>query len=161
MSKCGNFITKFKQMNGFHGEYEVTIDAKGRFLLPGALKKQLEEGESTFMLARGFEKCITLYPMKTWEGIMEKFKALNQFDPEVRQFTRQFLGGATEIELDSAGRMLMPSTFKEYASIGKDVTITAVLDRFEIWDTVKYKKLFEEVSPKEFSDLAKKVMVGF
>ena len=160
MSKCGNFITKFEQMNGFHGEYEVTIDAKGRFLLPGALKKQLEEGENTFMLARGFEKCITLYPMKTWEGIMEKFKALNQFDPEVRQFTRQFLGGATEIELDSAGRMLMPSTFKEYASISKDVTITAVLDRFEIWDSVKYKQLFEEVSPKEFSDLAKKVMVG-
>jgi len=147
-------------MNSFHGEYEATIDAKGRFLLPSALKKQFEEGENKFMLARGFEKCITLYPMKTWEGIMEKFKKLNQFDNKVREFTRLFLGGATEIELDTAGRMLMPASLKEYATITKDVTIAAVIDRFEIWDSVKYKRLFEEVSPKEFSDLANDVMAG-
>lgn len=144
----------------FHGEYEATIDAKGRFLLPGALKKQFGEGENKFMLARGFEKCVTLYPMKTWESIMEKFRKLNQFDNKVREFTRLFLGGATEIELDSAGRILMPATLKEYASITKDVTINAVIDRFEIWDSTKYKRLFDEVSPKEFSDLANEVMSG-
>lgn len=155
------FTLKLSQMMNFHGEYEATIDAKGRFLLPGALKKQLEEGEVKFMLARGFERCITLYPMKTWNEIMDKFSKLNQFDPKVRQFTRQFLGGATEIELDSAGRMLMPASFKEYGTIGRDVIIAAVLDKFEIWDAVKYKKLFEEVSPTEYSNLAKEVMVGF
>ena len=147
-------------MNGFHGEYEATVDAKGRFLLPGGLKKQLPEEESRFILSRGFEKCLTLYHLKSWELIIAKISKLNDFDPKVRQFRRQFLGGATEIELDSAGRMLMPATLKEYASITKDVTINAVIDRFEIWDSTKYKRLFEEVSPKEFSDLANEVMSG-
>ena len=147
-------------MNGFHGEYEATVDLKGRFLLPGSLKKQLPEGEARFMLARGFEKCITLYPMTTWGSILEKFNQLNQFDPKVRQFTRQFLGGATEVELDSAGRMLLPASFKEYASINKDVVIAATLDRFEIWDAPKYKQLFDSLSSEDFSLMAKEVMAG-
>lgn len=147
-------------MNGFHGEYEATVDPKGRFLLPSALKKQLPEGEVRFMLSRGFENCITLYPMQTWEAILEKFKKLNQFDPKVRLFTRQFLGGATEIELDGAGRMMLSASFKEYAAINKDVVIAAVLDRFEIWDAVKYKKLFDSLSSGDFSNLANEVMAG-
>jgi MraZ protein len=146
-------------MNGFHGEFEATIDGKGRFLLPSALKKQLSEGENRFMLSRGFEKCITLYPMDTWDKEMERFNTLNQFDPKVRQFTRQFLGGATEIELDTAGRMLMPASFKQYASLERDVVISAVLDKFEIWDAPTYKKMYEEMSPEEYSRLAKEVMV--
>ena len=147
-------------MNGFHGEYEATVDPKGRFLLPSALKKQLPEGEVRFMLSRGFENCITLYPMPTWVAILEKFKKLNQFDPKVRLFTRQFLGGATEIELDSAGRMMLSASFKEYAAINKDVVIAAVLDRFEIWDAAKYKKLFDSLSSGDFSNLANEVMTG-
>lgn len=147
-------------MNGFHGEYEATVDQKGRFLLPGALKKQLPDGETHFILSRGFENCLTLYPMKTWEKIIEKCNQLNQFDPKVRQFTRQFLGGATEIELDSAGRMMLSAGFKEYASITKDVVIAATLDRFEIWDVTKYKKLFDSLSSEDFSNLAKEVMTG-
>ena len=144
----------------FHGEYEVTIDAKGRFLLPSSLKKQFDEGENKFMLARGFEKCITLYPMKTWGGILEKLEKLNKFEKKSRDFIRLFLAGATEIELDTAGRMLVPSTLKEYAGLNKDVTINAILDRFEIWDTVAYKQLPTEFSSKEFSDLANEVMAG-
>ena len=147
-------------MNGFHGEYEATVDAKGRFLLPGGLKKQLPEGETRFILSRGFEKCLTLYPQKSWELIISKISQLNDFDPKVRQFRRQFLGGATEIELDSAGRMLLPASLKEYAGLGKDVVLAAALDRFEIWDASKYKQLFEDFSPEAFSDLAKEVMAG-
>ena len=145
-------------MNGFHGEYEVTVDAKGRFLLPGGLKKQLPEGENSFILSRGFEKCLTLYPIKSWEQILAKISQLNDFDPKVRQFRRQFLGGATEVELDSAGRMLLPASLKEYAGLGKDVVIAAALDRFEIWDAAKYKELFEDFSSEAFSELAKDVM---
>jgi len=147
-------------MNGFHGEYEATVDAKGRFLLPGSLKKQLPEGESRFILGRGFEKCLTLYPIKSWELIIAKISRLNDFDPKVRQFRRQFLGGATEVELDSAGRMLLPASLKEYAALGKDIVLAAALDRFEIWDSGKYKQLFENFSPEAFSDLAKEVMTG-
>ena len=144
----------------FHGEYEVTIDAKGRFLLPSSLKKQFDEGENKFMLARGFEKCVTLYPMKTWAGILEKLEKLNTFEKKARDFIRLFLAGTTEVELDTAGRIMMPSGLKAYASLNKDVTINAILDRFEIWDTATYKQLPSEFSSKEFSDLANEVMAG-
>ena len=92
-------------MQGFHGEYEATVDAKGRFLLPGGLKKQLPEGEGRFILSRGFEKCLTLYPWKSWEVIITKIAQLNDFDPnnlEVAQkyysdqdanFSSQVVGG--------------------------------------------------------------------
>ncbi|MCX6336294.1 MAG: division/cell wall cluster transcriptional repressor MraZ [Bacteroidetes bacterium] len=145
-------------MQGFHGEYEATVDAKGRFLLPGGLKKQLPEGESRFILSRGFEKCLTLYPLKSWELIIAKISKLNDFDPKVRQFRRQFLGGATEIELDAAGRMLLPGTLREFAGLNKDIVLAAALDRFEIWDASKYTQLFEDFSPDAFSNLAQEVM---
>ncbi len=147
-------------MNGFHGEYEATVDAKGRFLLPGGLKKQLPEGEGRFILSRGFEKCLTLYPIKSWEQIIARISQLNDFDPKVRQFRRQFLGGATEVELDSAGRMLLPASLKEYAGLGKDIILAAALDRFGIWDAGMYKQLFEDFSPETFSSLAQEVMTG-
>ena len=70
-------------MIGFLGEYESTLDNKGRFLLPGGLKKQLPDGETRFVISRGFEKCLNLYPMKTWEEIMERIGKLNDFDPKV------------------------------------------------------------------------------
>lgn len=148
-------------MNGFHGEYEATVDAKGRFLLPGGLKKQLPEGESRFIVARGFEKCLTLYPFQSWQLIISRISQLNDFDPKVRQFRRQFLGGATEVELDSANRLLLPASLKEFAGLSKDIILAAALDRFEIWDASKYKQLFENVSPDEFSELAHEVMKKF
>jgi len=147
-------------MSSFHGEYEATVDAKGRFLLPGGLKKQLPEGETRFIISRGFEKCLTLYPLKSWEQIIARISQLNDFDPKVRQFRRQFLGGATEVELDSAGRMLLPPTLKEFAGLAKDIVLAAAVDRFEIWDAGKYKQLFEDFSPEAFSNLAEEVMRG-
>jgi MraZ protein len=147
-------------MNGFHGEYEARVDAKGRFLLPGGSKKQLPEGESRFIVSRGFEKCLTLYTMKSWETIIAKSNRLNDFDPKVRQFSHQFLGVATEVALDTAGRLLLPSSLKEYASLQKDIVLADAIDRFEIWDAVKYKQLFEDFSPEDFSNLAKDVMGG-
>lgn len=145
-------------MSGFHGEYEATVDAKGRFLLPGGIRKQLPKDDSRFIIGRGFEKCLTMYPLKSWELIIAKISKLNDFDPKVRQFRRQFLGGATEVELDSAGRLLLPASLKEFAGLGKDIVLAAALDRFEIWDSSKYKQLFEDFSPEAFSDLAKEVM---
>lgn len=145
-------------MSGFHGEYEATVDAKGRFLLPGGIKKQLPQDESRFIIGRGFEKCLTLYPLKSWELIVAKISKLNDFDPKVRQFRRQFLGGATEVELDSAGRLLLPASLKEFAGLNRDIVLASALDRFEIWDASKYKQLFEDFSPEDFSNLANEVM---
>ncbi len=147
-------------MTGFHGEYQSTIDAKGRFHLPGSLKKQLVEGENHFIVSRGFEKCLTLYPLKSWQSILDRISQLNDFDPKVRQFRRQFLGGATEVELDGAGRILLPPTLREFALPGKEIVLAAALDRFEIWDASKYKQLFEDFSADEFSNLAQEVMAG-
>jgi MraZ protein len=145
-------------MPAFLGEYEATLDTKGRFLLPAGFKKQLNDGESTFVLSRGMGKCLTLYPMSSWQPIVQKINSLNEFDPKVRAFRRQFLGGATEVELDSAGRMLLPPTLKEHADLSKDIILVAALDKIEIWDAPKYKKLFDDMAPEDFSSLAAEVM---
>lgn len=145
-------------MPTFFGEYEATVDAKGRFLLPGGFKKQLPEGENRFVINRGFEKCLTLYPIKSWEPIVQEFLLKNEFDKDVRNFRRQFFGGATEVELDTAGRLLLPPTLKEYANLTKDIILVAALNNIEIWDADKYKKLFEDISPEAYSQLAAEVM---
>lgn len=147
-------------MIGFLGEYESTLDTKGRFLLPGGLKKQLPEGESHFVISRGFEKCLNLYPKKTWESIIERINELDRFDPEVRQFKRYFLAGATEVELDSAGRMLLPPSLKEHAGLSKDIILSSDIDKIDIWDVNIYKQFFDNFSAETFSALAKKVMGG-
>jgi MraZ protein len=147
-------------MAGFLGEYEATIDAKGRFLLPGGLKKQMPDGTSTIVISRGFEKCLLLYPLKAWETIEEKIKKLNDFNPKVNQFRTLFIGGASYVDLDTAGRILLPPSLKEYAGLGKDITLASDIDKIKIWDTGKYKKLFEEISSDAFSSLAAEVMGG-
>ncbi|HYJ65906.1 MAG TPA: division/cell wall cluster transcriptional repressor MraZ [Parafilimonas sp.] len=147
-------------MAGFLGEYEATIDAKGRFLLPGGLKKQMPDGTSTIVISRGFEKCLLLYPLKAWETIEEKIKKLNDFNPKVNQFRTLFIGGASYVDLDTAGRILLPPSLKEYAGLGKDITLASDIDKIKIWDTGKYKKLFEEISSDAFSSLAGEVMGG-
>ena len=145
-------------MANFLGEFEATVDSKSRFLLPAGFRKQLAEAETKFVIARGFEKCLTLYPLTSWEPIIGKISRLNDFDPKVREFRRQFLGGATEVELDGAGRMLLPQTLKEHAGLGKDIILVAAVDKIEIWDANKYKKFFEDFSPDAFSALAADVM---
>lgn len=146
-------------MIGFLGEYESTVDAKGRFLLPIGFKKQLPEAESTtFVLNRGFEKCLSLYPEQSWKPIYEEISSLNDFDPKVREFRRYFLNGAIRIELDSAGRLLLPKNLMEYAELGKDIVLVSAVNKIEIWDKQKYKQFFESMTPEDFSNLANEVM---
>ena len=146
-------------MIGFIGEYESTIDAKGRFLLPSGFKKQLPEQEShVFMINRGFEKCLTLYPIQSWEPIFNKISQLNDFNPKVREFRRYFLNGAIQLELDSAGRVLLPKNLMEHASLVKDIVLVSAINKIEIWDKNKYQQIFESFSADAFSDLADEVM---
>src|ERR1700712_2076723 len=105
-------------MTNFLGEYEVAVDAKGRFLLPSGFRKQLAEGTGErFVVNRGFEHCITLYTMDVWNAISEKVNKLNDFKPNVREFKRLFLNGATIVEADSADRLLLPKPLQEFAYI--------------------------------------------
>lgn len=148
-------------MIGFLGEYEATLDAKGRFLLPVGFKKQLsDEAGSQFVISRGFEKCLTLYPIKNWEPIFSALSKLNDFDPKVREFRRYFLNGATTVELDSASRLLVPPNLKEHAGLEKDIVLVAAMNKIEIWDKNKHQQFFESFSPESFSQLAQQVMTG-
>ena len=148
-------------MTGFLGEYEATLDVKGRFLLPGALKKQLPEEETNrFVINRGFEKCLALYPMRTWEPLFAKITGLNEFDPKQREFRRAFLNGATYVEPDTAGRILLPPSLKVYAELQKDIVLMATGDKIEIWDSNKYKQFFDSISSDALSDLGKDVLGG-
>ena len=148
-------------MTAFTGEYEATLDAKGRFLLPAGIKRQLPEGmDDPFVLNRGFEKCLCLYTSKSWKPIIADLNKRSSFDPKVRKFTRYFLNGLTEIAPDNSGRILIPKNLMEYAGIGRDIVLVSVIDKIEIWDKIKYQQFFETFSPEEFSDLAKEVMTG-
>jgi len=144
----------------FLGEFEATLDAKGRFLLPAGFKKQLPEEEGNrFVINRGFEKCLSLYPVKNWEPLFAKIKELNDFDPKAREFRRYFLNGATYVEPDSAGRLLVPPNLKAHAELEKDIVLVATGEKIEIWDSNKYKQFFDSFSQEAFSQLAKDVMV--
>lgn len=146
-------------MTGFLGEYEVTIDAKGRFLVPAALKKQLaEEGAHQFVINRGLDSCLSLYPMESWDPLYAKISKLNDFDSKASAFKRRFLNGASKVELDSAGRLLLPKTLMEYAKLEKDAVLVFVGDKIEIWDKIKYKEFFESFSQEEFKIMANEVM---
>lgn len=146
-------------MTGFLGEFEATLDAKGRFLLPAGFKKQLPDGEAgRFVINRGFEKCLAIYPMKTWEPLFAKINGLNEFDPKQREFRRAFLNGATYVEPDTAGRILLPPSLKAYAELQKDIVLMATGDKLEIWDSNKYKQFFDSISSDALSDLGKDVL---
>jgi MraZ protein len=143
------------------GEYDVTLDAKGRFLLPAGYKKQLAEVPHTqFVINRGFEKCLTLYPMHFWEPLHEKIAQLNDFDPKVREFRRFFLNGATIIELDSAGRLNLPNNLMEYAGLKKDIVLSAATNKIEIWDKARHDELLNNLEPVNYSEVAFTVLGG-
>jgi len=146
-------------MISFLGEFEATIDAKGRFLLPAGFKKQLPaDTPARFVINRGFEKCLTLYPIQSWEPIFTQVSQQNDFDPEVRAFRRYFFNGATEVELDSAGRLLLPKNLMPHAGLEKDIVLVSALNKIEIWDKTSYDQFFDSYSPETFSELANRVM---
>ncbi len=147
-------------MANFIGEYELTIDAKGRFLLPASFRKQLPEGADVqFVVSRGFEQCLNLYPMDEWNILSEKINKLNDFNPKVRDFKRLFLNGANIVESDAAGRLLLTKTLLEHASITKDMVLTAQGNKMEIWDKATHKAHIQS-KMADFSDLANEVLGG-
>lgn len=146
-------------MISFLGEYDATIDAKGRFLLPAGLKKQLPQDDSAqFVINRGFEKCLTLYPLQSWNPLFSKISSLNDFNPKVREFRRYFLNGATQVETDTANRILIPKNLMDHAGLKKDIVLVSALNKIEIWDKQQYQQFFETFTAETFSDLANEVM---
>lgn len=147
-------------MTSFFGEYEVAIDAKGRFLLPSGFRKQLPEGAAErFVINRGFENCLTMYAMDSWSALSEKINKMNDFNPKVREFKRLFLNGATIVEVDSAGRILLPKPLQEYAGVKKDMVFSAQGNKVELWDKDTYYNYLRQHA-SGFSDLAAEVAGG-
>jgi len=145
-------------MANFLGEYDCKLDAKGRFILPSGLKKQVPtEADGQFVVNRGFEKCLVLYPRNEWDKITEEINKLNQFVKKNRAFMRYFFRGATEVGLDSSDRLLVPKRLKEYANINKTLVLFAHTNKIEIWAQEEYENLLSD-EPADFAELAEQVM---
>ena len=143
------------------GDFESTIDPKGRFLLPAGIKKQFQEGDQlVFWLNRGMEKCINLFPVSHWEPIFAKLSQLDEFEPKDRHFKRYYLSGLTKLEPDSSGKILIPKNLLEHAGIEKDIILVGNINKFEIWDTENYKRSLTAFTPEEYSTMGREVMSG-
>ena len=114
----------------FMGEYNHIIDAKGRLIIPARFRELLGE---EFILTKGLDGCLSIYPMDAWEAFETKLRALPLTNKNARTFTRFFVAGATNCELDRQGRILVPQTLREFAGLEKEVVLTGNLDRIEIW----------------------------
>ncbi len=145
-------------MSGLVGEFECKLDSKGRFLFPAGLRKQLDSSSlEVFMVNKGFENCLTLYPINEWDKISRRLAKLNLFKPKNRMFYRLFHQGAKQLTLDKAGRILIPTSLMERIGLQKEIMLTAYNDRIEIWDRKEYFGLMDN-NMGDFSDLADEVM---
>ena len=146
-------------MNSLIGTYECKADAKGRFMLPAALKKQLLPViQNGFVLKRAvFQPCLELYPMQEWNLMMEKVNKLNRFKKKNNDFIRRFTAGVRMVELDATGRILIPKDLCDFAGIQKQVVMSSSVNIVEIWDKDKYEKAIDAAA-LDFADLAEEVM---
>lgn len=117
------------------GEYNHTIDAKGRLIIPAKFREALGE---EFVLTKGLDGCLSIYPMDEWKIFEEKLKVLPLTDKNARAFVRFFVAGATSCELDRQGRILVPGTLREFAGLEKEVVLTGNLTRIEVWSKEKW-----------------------
>ena len=142
------------------GEFECKIDNKGRMRLPSSLIRQLgTEGTHTFVINRGLEKHLVIYPKKVWDVLVQKVNALNPYVKKNREFIRYFFRGATEVTIDGTDRILLTKRLLEYAGIEKNAILFAVNNKIEIWAKDKYDNNMDQ-EPENFSDLAEDVMGG-
>ena len=128
----------------FMGEYNHTIDAKGRLIIPAKFRELLGE---EFVLTKGLDGCLSIYPMDEWKAFEEKLRALPLTNKNARTFSRFFVAGATMCELDKQGRILVPQTLREFAGLEKDVVLTGNLNRIEV--CLLYTS---DPPPQKFSD---------
>ncbi len=127
-------------INVFMGEYHHVIDDKGRLIIPSKFRYELGE---TFIVTKGLEGCLFVYPKNEWEVIVSKLKTLPFTKKDARTFMRFFLSGATECEFDKQGRINITSPLAEYADLTKECVIIGVNDRLEIWSKEKFNDFFK------------------
>ena len=123
------------------GEYEHSLDTKGRLILPAKLREDINE---KFIITKGLDGCLFGFSQAEWNNFEEKLKTLPLTNKNARDFVRFFLSGAIEAEVDKQGRFLIPLNLREYATLNKEAIITGVGTRIEIWDKAKWKKYNSE-----------------
>lgn len=141
------------------GTYECKVDAKGRLMVPAAMKKQLVPMlQDGFVLKRSvFQPCLELYPMEQWNSLMAKMNKLNRFVKKNNDFIRRFTAGVKEVEVDTNGRLLIPKDLVVFAGIDKDIVLSSAINIIEIWDKQKYEHAIDEAAD-DFASLAEEVM---
>ncbi len=130
------------------GEYTHVLDDKKRLSLPAKFRKELGKGA---VMTRGLDHCLSIYSASSWKTILEKMSSLSMGAVDSRGFNRFMLSGATELEVDSAGRILIPEHLKQFAHLKSKVVFAGVGDRVEVWDDEKwllYKKHIEHQGDK-------------
>jgi MraZ protein len=143
------------------GEYECKPDAKGRVLLPSALKKQLATVlDKGFVLKRSvFNKCVELYPVDEWNDVMKQINTLNRFIKKNNDFIRLFTAGVKLQEVDGSGRILLPKDLKAFAGLEGSIVMSSSVNMIEIWDKETYEETLNNPET-DFGNLAEDVMGG-
>ena len=134
----------------FMGEYHHNIDDKGRIIIPAKFRSELGD---KFIITRGFEKCLYVYPMEEWNKIVEKLKTLPFTKKDARTVIRAFFSGAAECEFDAQGRINITSPLVSYADITKNCVIIGANDRIEVWSQNEWNA-FLEVNADKIEDIA-------
>lgn len=119
----------------FMGEYNHAIDTKGRLIIPSRFREELGE---EFVVTKGLDGCLFVFPNDAWQEFENKLRSLPLTNQSARKFSRFFVAGATPCELDKQGRILLPSSLREFADLEKDVVLIGMLNRIEIWSKEKW-----------------------
>ena len=141
------------------GTYECKVDAKGRFMFPSQFKNQMgEEAKRGFVVKRSiFKRCLELFPVEEWQAETAMVSKLNMFKKKNAEFVTKFMAGVKPAELDGAGRLLIPKDLLRYGEITKEIVLTSVVNRIEIWDKASYEAAVD-YDPDDFANLAEDVM---
>jgi len=131
-------------VSSFKGSFNYTVDSKGRINIPAKMRKNLSpEANNSFVITRGFEPCIFVYPNDEWLKREAEIGKLQQTNPQDRFFTRMLLQYATDAELDGQYRIVLPKELTQYAKIENEVFILGAFDRIEVWNPEEYKKYLD------------------
>lgn len=137
----------------FLGEFQHSIDEKGRVIMPARFREQLG---NSFIITRGLDGCLFVYPLQEWEKLSDEVQNLPLAKKDARSFSRLLFSGAVEAECDKQGRVSIPNPLRDYARIQKEVVVIGVSARIEIWAAESWAIINEDVADK-FEELAEKL----
>ena len=146
----------------FTGQYDFVIDSKNRINIPSIFRKQLHKSDKNrFVITRGIDRCIWVYPLGEWEKIEKELSQLSSLSRTNRTFLRNHLRHAKIVSSDNQGRLILTKSLIEYANILKDITIIGVLNKIEIWDnaTLEVSDSEQSIDEESYEDLSKRVNI--